>query len=110
MLQVTSPFLPRWYITHASDMLIDRSSADDGAHDAAREPRFVERRVLALRFEIGGGEHPRRIGIDYDDVGRRAGTQRSAPPAPQLGGGRRQPPAHGPLKPLSPIDKPARRP
>src|SRR5450755_2043543 len=99
MLQATSALLPFQNICHASeslfdafswrepvptslenalDMLIDRSSADDGAHHAAREPRFVERRVLALRFEIGGIEHPRYLGIDHDDVGGRARAQRSA--------------------------------
>src|SRR5258705_6690800 len=110
MLQVTSPFLPRGYSTHASDMLIDRSAADDGAHDAAREPRFVERRVLALRFEIGGVEHPRRIGLDYDDVGRRAGTQRAARQAQQLGGARRQSPDPGLAKHLALFAKPRRPP
>ena len=51
------------------DMLKHRASADDGAHHPAREPGFVERRVLALRFEIGGIKHPWRLGIDDDDVG-----------------------------------------
>src|SRR5438552_13187254 len=36
------------------DMFIDHSAADDGARHPARKPRFVERRVLALRLEVGG--------------------------------------------------------
>src|SRR3979490_2152753 len=105
MLQVTrrslpSTYIPRAYeslfdafswrepvstsLENALDMLIHRPAADDGAHDAARKPRFVERRVLALRFEIAGIEHPGRIGVDHDNVGGRARAQRPAWQSQQL--------------------------
>src|SRR5215470_173284 len=60
------------------DMLVDGPAADDGAHHAAGEPRLVERRVLAKRFQIGGIEHPWCVGVDHDDVGGCARTQGTA--------------------------------
>ena len=64
-------------------MFVDGASADDSTHDPTGEARFVERRVLALRFEVGRIEYPRCIGVDHDDVGRRAGAKRASDAARQ---------------------------
>ena len=40
-------------------MFVNRPPADDSTDDAAGEAGLVERRVLALRFEVGGIE-PKR--------------------------------------------------
>src|SRR5260370_38193966 len=71
-------------------MLVDRSSAHDRAYHAAREPRLIERRVLALRLEVDGVKHPGYVGIDYDDIGGGNRAPGVTPAAPKrLGGGRR---------------------
>ena len=45
---------------------------------------------LALRLQLVAVEHPGHVGIEHDQVGRRARPQRAARQAEQLGGPRRQ--------------------
>src|SRR5258707_3132109 len=74
-------------------MLVDRSSAHDRAYHAAREPRLIERRVLALRLEVDGVKHPGYVGIDHDDIGGGNGAPGCPPPAPKDRGARPPPAA-----------------
>ena len=50
--------------------------------------RLVERRVLAFRLELGGVEHPGRVEVDHDHVGRAALPQRCRPARPRISAGR----------------------
>jgi len=58
-------------------MLKDGPAADDAAHDR-RRTRSSNGVFLHCDYEVGGIQHPRRVGIDHDDVGWGAGAQRSA--------------------------------
>jgi len=60
-----------------SDIFVDGAAGDDGTDHTAFELGFVERRVLALRFELGGIEHPRHVGIEHDHVGGASLPQRA---------------------------------
>src|SRR5262249_20869340 len=60
-----------------SDIFVDGAAGDAGADHAAFELGFVERRVLAFRFELGGIEHPRHVGIEHDHVGGASLPQRA---------------------------------
>src|ERR1700749_962958 len=76
---MTSPvLLMRQQLSYISYLLVDSASADDGAHAEACNPRFVQRRVLALRLEIVRVENPRNIRIDHDHIGGQTRAQRSA--------------------------------